>query len=133
MQTVYVCLAADCAVWWGLYDAWRSRQGALHYAAGEWVLAQGGYESQGTLHVVLDLQTYLLVRFTPSGHAPAHPQQVQLKAQWLHLESAYAHDWRALRRAVYAQGLPLVSTAANPGSLASAAQVARSARSVNPV
>jgi hypothetical protein len=97
-----MCAVAVGTLAWGIYDAWRPRQGALHYAAGEWVLAQGGQERQGTLRVVLDLQLYLLVRFTPSSHAPASSQQLKIKGQWLHLESAYGQDWRALRRALYA-------------------------------
>jgi hypothetical protein len=106
LKMALICAAAVCAVGWAVYDAWRPRQGALHYAVGEWVLAQGGQESQGTLRVVLDLQRYLLVRFTPSGYAsaqlPASSQQLKIKGQWLHLESAYGQDWRALRRALYA-------------------------------
>jgi hypothetical protein len=93
---------AALAMVWGGYDAWRSRQGALHYAAGEWVLALGEHESQGTLRVVLDLQNYLLVRFTPSGDKQAISQHLKIKAQWLHLESGYGQDWPALRRALYA-------------------------------
>jgi hypothetical protein len=110
LKIAVICAAALAAISWGIVDAWRPRQGALHYAAGEWVLAQGGQESQGTLHVVLDLQLYLLVRFTPSdyslgqslGHGPTSSQQLKIKGQWLHLESAYGQDWRALRRALYA-------------------------------
>jgi hypothetical protein len=106
-----ICVAAACTIGWGVVDAWRPRQGALHYAAGEWVLAQGEQESQGTLRVVLDLQLYLLVRFTPSGNSsgvsPTSSQQLKIKGQWLHLESVYGKDWRALRRALYA--VPAVS------------------------
>jgi hypothetical protein len=106
LKIAFIGVAAVCAITWGVVDAWRPRQGALHYAAGEWVLAQGELESQGTLRVVLDLQRYLLVRFTPSGYAsaqlPASSQQLKIKGQWLHLESAYGQDWRALRRALYA-------------------------------
>lgn len=102
LKIAFICLAAACAICWAIVDAWRPRQGALHYAAGEWVLAQGEHESQGTLQVALDLQSYLLVRFTPSGHPPLSSQQVKIKGQWLHLESAYGQDWRALRRALCA-------------------------------
>jgi HPt (histidine-containing phosphotransfer) domain-containing protein len=107
-------VCASAAVAWGLVDAFRPRQGALHYAAGEWVLAQGEVESQGTLQVVLDLQQYLLVRFIPSEYSLETVAQQKIKSQWLHLESRYTQrhgqqqdalpgqDWRALRRAVHA-------------------------------
>lgn len=114
-----VCAAVTIA--WGLTDAYRSRQGALHYAAGEWVLAQGEIEIQGTLQVALDLQYYLLVCFTPLRAAPVHGPLEKIKPQWLHLErrhtlrqgnlheAAPGEDWRALRRALYAP--PVTGTA----------------------
>jgi hypothetical protein len=95
-------------------EAFRARQGALHYAAGEWVLAQGEVETQGTLQVAMDLQQYLLVCFTPLHAAPEHGPLQKIKPQWLHLErqhtlrqgkqreAAPGEDWRALRRALYA-------------------------------
>lgn len=88
----------------GVWDAWRPRQGALHYAAGQWVLANGDVESRGTLQVVMDLQAYILARFIPSGSAmDASPQHK--KTQWLHLEGRHGQDWRALRRALFAAPL----------------------------
>jgi hypothetical protein len=96
----------------------------LHYAAGEWVLAQGESESQGTLRVVLDLQQYLLVRFTPLGHLTASSQQLKIKAQWLHLESSYGQDWLALRRALYAapaSALPAAPPGAQPTAFTASA------------
>jgi hypothetical protein len=91
-------LALAAALW----DAWRPRAGALHYAAGQWVLAQEGVEAQGTLQVALDLPSYLLVRFTPS--APIFDSAVfsPPAPQWLHLEPRHGQDWRALRRALFA-------------------------------
>jgi hypothetical protein len=95
-------------------DAFRARQGALHYAAGEWVLAQGEAEIQGTLQVAMDLQQYLLVRFTPLHAAPEYGLLQKIKPQWLHIErqhtlrqgklteAAPGEAWRALRRALYA-------------------------------
>jgi hypothetical protein len=132
LKIALICAVAVCATSWAVYDAWRPRQGALHYAAGEWVLAQGEQESRGTLRVVLDLQRYQLVRFTPCGSPPASSQLLKIKAQWLHLESAYGQDWLALRRALYAAPTS-PSPAAPPwiqptGSTASAA----SSSSVNP-
>jgi hypothetical protein len=132
LKTWLVFAMAGCALAWGVRDAWRPRQGALHYAAGEWVLAQGEHESQGTLHVALDLQFYLLARFTPSGHLPTSAQQLKIKAQWLHLESAYGQDWRALRRALYA-GPASPSSAAPLGTQPTAFPAnAASSNSVNP-
>ncbi len=130
-----VCAATACALVWGIYDAWRPRHGALHYAAGEWVLAQDGQERQGTLRVVLDLQIYLLVRFTPSGYTsgllPASSKQHQIKGQCLHLESVYGQDWRALRRALYAAPaipLPTAPSAHGPFAPHAAEQVSMATR-----
>jgi hypothetical protein len=132
LKMALVCTAAVCTSSWAVHDAWRPRQGALHYAAGEWVLAQGEQESQGTLHVVLDLQHYLLVRFTPSGHPTASSQQLKIKAQWLHLQSSYGQDWLALRRALYAAPAS-PSPAAPPGTQPTAFTAsAASSSAVNP-
>jgi hypothetical protein len=106
-------LAAVCA-WW---DAWRPQQGALHYAAGDWVLARNGNETVGTLRVAMDLNVYLLVKFIPQD-ARLHNYSInmpQSPAIWLHLEprngrgaphpthaTLRAADWLALRRAVFA-------------------------------
>ncbi|MGA8516332.1 MAG: hypothetical protein WB821_16340 [Burkholderiaceae bacterium] len=99
-------MAIAVAVW----DAWRPRRGALHYAAGQWVLANGDVESQGTLQVVMDLQAYILARFIPSASAMDDSPQHN-KTQWLHLESRHGQDWRGLRRALFAQ--PLSAMAAH--------------------
>jgi hypothetical protein len=106
-------LAIGCA-WW---DAWRTRRGVLHYAQGQWVLALGDIEHEGTIHAVVDLPAYLLVKFTPVG--AAHPLQLahssykkeypqQCQEKWLHLEPhsklpTAGADWLALRRAVFAR------------------------------
>jgi hypothetical protein len=103
-------LLATAVAAWALWDAGRPRQGALHYAAGEWVLAQGESETLGTLHVALDLQHYVLARFTPLASEADNalaPHLLQIApTQWLHLESRqarqYGQDWRALRRALFA-------------------------------
>jgi hypothetical protein len=87
----------------GVWDAWRVRHGALHYAAGQWVLAKDEAETQGTLQVVMDLQYYILARFIPLDNVlDASFAQQQLHPQWLHLESRHGQDWRALRRALFA-------------------------------
>lgn len=108
IKIVFVGLTGALAIALGLWDAWRPRQGALHYAAGQWVLAKGDVESQGTLQVVSDLQTYILARYTPSNHALDDSLQ-QHKTQWLHLESRHGQDWRALRRALFAMPLPAMT------------------------
>lgn len=102
---------------WAWYDSWRPRHGVLHYANHEWVLAQGDVECQGTLHVALDLQVYILVKFKPSPapksllHLTGHTAKQHLQQQWLHLEpktrpgSSWSPraEWLAFRRAVYAR------------------------------
>ncbi len=105
------------AIVWAWWDAWRSTTGALHYAAGEWVLAREGVEVVGTLRVVIDLIVYLLVKFIPQD-AGLHNYSIkmpQTTALWLHLElrnvrgahpastaALQVADWLALRRAVFA-------------------------------
>jgi hypothetical protein len=106
---VLMALYAMAAIAWAVWDAWRPRRGALHYAAGEWVLALGDVESQGTIRVEVDLQNYLLVRFMPQRpvsslneiHSTA-AQQLSTHPQWLHLENRHGQDWLALRRALFA-------------------------------
>jgi hypothetical protein len=109
--------AAGFAMAWAWWDAWRAPKGALHYAAGDWVLARNGAEAMGTLHVVIDLNVYLLVKFIPQD-AGLHNYSInmpQSPALWLHLEprnvrgaqkpntaQLQAADWLALRRAVFA-------------------------------
>lgn len=113
IKIALVWAVSGLAVLWALWDAWRARPGALHYADGEWVLAQGEGESLGTLAVALDLPHYILVRFTPSGDALAALPPTHITAQWLHLERRHGHDWLALRRALYA-GEPNAIAAAQP-------------------
>jgi hypothetical protein len=138
LRGVLVTTAASVAIALALWDAWRPRFGALHYAGGDWVLALGDVEYQGTLRPVLDLQYYLLVTFVPStnGSDPRdNSDTLQLhnkQQQWLHLESRHARhsglldgqagtaparsalalpSWQALRRAVHAQAMPTGSLA----------------------
>jgi hypothetical protein len=127
LRGVLVVAASSVAIALALWDAWRPRFGALHYAGGDWVLALGDVEYQGTISAVLDLQYYMLVTFVPSPHSldPRHLHNKQ--QQWLHLESRHARhpaqldgqagiaparsslhlpSWQALRRAVHAQAVP---------------------------
>jgi hypothetical protein len=122
-QGILVAGAVSLAIAAALWDAWRPRFGALHYAGGDWVLALGDVEYQGTLRPVLDLQYYLLVTFVPSTNGSdlrdgSDTLQLHNKQQqWLHLESRHARhtthtsqnlsSWQALRRAVHAQAVPV--------------------------
>ena len=115
--TVLAWGVAGLAMVWAWWDAWRSPEGALHYAAGDWVLARNGNETVGTLRVAMDLNVYLLVKFIPQD-ARLHNYSInmpQSPAIWLHLEPRNARgaphpthatlraaDWLALRRAVFA-------------------------------
>ncbi len=106
---------------WAVWDAWRPRSGALHYADGKWVLALGDTESQGTLAIALDLQSYLLVCFTPLRQSTGslwgrlgRRQQPIITTQWLHLDQSCVPSldshrrtmaWHAVRRALYAPAL----------------------------
>jgi hypothetical protein len=115
---VAVALVALAATLAALWDAWRPRYGALHYADGHWVLAQGDVEYQGTLQPVFDLYVYILVRFTANsdGLNRHHPSDrlAKKQQQWLHLESRHAGrnphrnspDWLAVRRAAYCTAAP---------------------------
>ncbi len=116
-NTLLIALSVLVASW-AVWDAWRSRLGALHYADGNWVLALGDIESQGTLTIALDLQLYLLVCFTPLRQSTGlswgrlgRRQQSIITTQWLHLDlscvpTLESHGrtmaWQALRRALYA-------------------------------
>jgi hypothetical protein len=132
LQGAALAMAASVTIALALWDAWRPRFGALHYAGGDWVLALGDVEYQGTLRPVLDLQSYLLVTFMPSHNSSdprdgSDPRQLHNnQQQWLHLESRHARhttqlgtqsgqtarstlllpSWQALRRAVHAQAVP---------------------------
>lgn len=97
-------LALVCGLWL-LWDAFKPVYGALHFAAGQWVLAQGDIEYAGTITPRLDLQNYLLVHFETGASSPGAQ-----KNTWLHLERKPARsaagttpDWFALRRAVFAR------------------------------
>jgi hypothetical protein len=110
---------------WLLWDAWRQPTGELVYSQGQWLLQENGQDITGTLHLHLDLQTYMLARFEQG-----QPQVVQLSKkkwkralQWMFKSGAKSHrtslwvhlepwqgqtssqsnvDWTSLRRAVYA-------------------------------
>jgi hypothetical protein len=123
LRGISLAAVASLAIAQALWDAWRPRYGALHYAGGDWVLALGDVEYQGTLRPVIDLQYYLLVTFVPSLDSIDTGQLHNKQQQWLHLESRHARhsmqsgtqatrsslvlpSWQALRRAVHAQAVP---------------------------
>jgi hypothetical protein len=111
---------------WAGCDAFKPVQGDLRFADGQWVLAQNGLEKQGTLQPHIDLQTYMLVRFSELKSS---------KTTWLHLERhtvpkitkktnqadiytgpgtqdvawLWAHHWMDVRRAVYSRSQPLAT------------------------
>ena len=88
-QPVALGVITALALLWALWDAWAPRSGALHYAAGDWVLARGDVETVGTLQPVLHLPNYILVRFTPRLYGLADSQLHNKQQQWLHLESRH--------------------------------------------
>jgi hypothetical protein len=98
------------AAGWALWDAWAPRPGALHYAAGDWVLARGDVEVLGTLRPVIDLPDYMLVRFTPQTDALALEHRVlrlhNQQQQWLHLERRHT---RHIPTALLAGTVPAAS------------------------
>jgi hypothetical protein len=95
---------AVAASLWLLFDAYRKPRGQLHYAQGVWTWQLESQEIPGTLHLHVDLQTYMLVSF-----AALHENKSLLpkKKQWFHLEAGHfksaggSSDWAALRRAVH--------------------------------
>ncbi len=89
-----------CAVF-GVWGGWRSlRQvGMLTWDGHVWCLhGQGGAQEDalGDVHVVLDVQKALLLRWQPASDT------LHAKSFWLWLgDQASDNDWQDLRRAVY--------------------------------
>ena len=132
-HAMFFALCLMCAVWL-LWDAFRPVHGALHFAAGQWVLALGDVEYAGTITPHLDLQNYLLVHFESDPSRIGHK-----KNTWLHLERrpaprtqaglhasplsslGFSKDWMALRRAVFAKTpLPVHGTFDKPHAVSHA-------------
>ena len=104
-KNAFILLLACISSSWALWDAWRVPHGALHYAAGQWVLSRGDVEFTGTLHILLDFPRYMLVSFQHSGAGvqPTHPYyrpQRFFSSPCLHLEPRHSPSWLALRRAL---------------------------------
>jgi toxin CptA len=81
-----------CAAW----NWWRAPQGDLSWDGENWNWPAVGQGGTGSPEVSLDLQHWLLLRWT-GGHAP----------RWLWLERAGRTErWEDLRRAVYSRARP---------------------------
>jgi hypothetical protein len=91
--SLLVVLAAGCArpgTWW------RAPQGDLSWDGENWSWTASGKGTCGSLQVSLDLQHWLLLRWT-GDHA----------SRWLWLERAGRTErWGDLRRAVYSRARP---------------------------
>ena len=87
-----VLVAGACAAWhW-----WRSPLGLLNWDGENWNWLAAGQERAGSIEVSLDLQHWLLLRWT--GGSPS---------RWLWLERARCCErWEELRRAVYSRARP---------------------------
>jgi hypothetical protein len=121
-----LCVTSLLVTGWAAYDAFNPMQGDLRFADGQWVLARAGHEAQGTLQPYIDLQHYLLVRFTEQSshtttwlhlehhtvpkitkkvnHTNLHANADTQAAAWL-----WAHHWMDVRRAVYSRSQPPVT------------------------
>ncbi|MBI2770071.1 MAG: hypothetical protein HYX47_10640 [Burkholderiales bacterium] len=86
---VLAAAGAHAALAW-----WRSPQGDLAWDGSGW--AWDGAGAAGSLHVALDLQRHMLVRWNGPG-----------RSGWLWLERARSPArWQDLRRAVYSRARP---------------------------
>jgi hypothetical protein len=103
-QKTVLALVSGLALAWALADAWRRPIGRLHYAQGQWWLAQADHAVAGTLSLHFDLQGYMLVRFQTQA-APSYFSKT--KTQWFHLQAGHFDPatWLALRRAVHSPQL----------------------------
>ncbi len=98
--TTLTLLLSLGSVLWVLWDAFRPVQGALHYAAGQWVLAKGDIEYAGTIQARFDLQSYLLVYFASSNGPHNNKYRTCIHLERKHMRTT--SDWLVLRRAVFA-------------------------------
>jgi hypothetical protein len=116
-NTVLACISV-LALAWALVDAWRRPIGRLHYAQGQWWLAQADHAVAGTLNLHLDLQAYILVRFQTQA-VPSYFSKT--KTQWFHLQAGHFDPatWLALRRALHSpqQLAPAVAVVRDEGGV----------------
>jgi toxin CptA len=93
VASVLLVLAAGlCAAW----NWWQAPQGDLSWDGENWNWSAAGQEAGGSVEVSLDLQHWLLLRWS-GGNA----------SRWLWLERARSLErWEDLRRAVYSRARP---------------------------
>ena len=103
-NTMPMALAGLACIWLA-QDAFRRPPGSLRYAQGQWYWLSADQEFAGTCVLHLDLQSYILVRFTKQ---PATRSLFSKATQWFHLEARHqdpatgTQAWQALRRALHA-------------------------------
>lgn len=94
----FVALAA---VGWGVAVGWRPRTGELRFDGQRWIVAMpavgGVRECEGSLSLAIDAGSWMLLRFRPAAGALPRAGTIWL----LPGQRESAHDWAALRRAVY--------------------------------
>jgi toxin CptA len=91
--SVVLVLAAGL---WAAWSWWRAPAGALSWDGENWCWAAAGQGGAGVVAVGLDLQHWLLLRWTGAG-----------VPRWLWLERArHVERWDDLRRAVYSRARP---------------------------
>ncbi|MFM7332004.1 MAG: hypothetical protein ACKO1L_10155 [Brachymonas sp.] len=99
--------AVSAVVAWAAFQAWQLPPGHLDFAQGQWTWQRGKQELAGTLHLHLDLQSYMLVRFQPAGlNRSLFGRFFSTTAPWFHLEARHVsasalNAWPDVRRAVY--------------------------------
>jgi len=105
--------AAALVTVWAWASAWQLPAGQLHFAQGQWTWRRAAQELPGTLHLHLDLQNYMLVRFLPNRlNRSLFGSIFSTTAPWFHLEARHfsniaqlaenpASAWSDVRRAVY--------------------------------
>lgn len=97
-RLAFVALAA---VGWGIGIGWHPRSGELRFDGQRWTLtalaAGGRQECEGSLSLAIDAGSWMLLRFRPEVSARRGAGALWLLAG----RRESAHDWAALRRAVY--------------------------------
>ena len=123
-NTMPMALAGLACIWLA-QDAFRRPPGSLRYAQGQWYWLSADQEFAGTCVLHLDLQSYILVRFTKQ---PATRSLFSKATQWFHLEARHEDPaagiangiadgrdaWMALRRALHAPASAMMAENAQP-------------------
>lgn len=90
---------------WAARQWWRSPSGALSWDGESWSWSASGRAESGVPQATLDLQRWLLLRWTGADGA----------IRWFWLERAHRADrWDDLRRAVYSRARPETLPGAEP-------------------